>query len=321
MAKKIRVAVLGGGFSSEREISLMTAKQIMAALPGDRYEAEFIDVDKRGKWMDRRGDIIAGTDVAFIALHGRYGEDGRIQAVLDLWGVPYTGSGVLASALGMDKAKCMEFLAPAGIRIPAFVALRRGERSIEEIKNLVSERFGYPCVVKPNESGSSVATAIVRSEDRLEAAIKAAFEEDKTVLVMEYVKGRELTCGVMGDSGQTEAEALPPIEIIAHGSEFFDYQTKYFSKTVEEVCPAAISKELTEKIQRLSEKIHRSLGCEGLTRSDFILSEKDGELYFLEINTIPGQTEASLCPKEAKAIGLSFAEFIEKQIRMALEKK
>lgn len=313
--------MLGGGFSSEREISLMTAKQIMAALPSDRYEADFIDVDKEGKWMDRRGDIIAGTDVAFIALHGRYGEDGRIQAVLDLWGVPYTGSGVLASALGMDKAKCMEFLAPAGIRIPAFVALRRGERSIEEIKSLVSERFGYLCVVKPNESGSSVATAIVRSEDRLEAAVKAAFEEDKTVLVMEYVKGRELTCGVMGGSGQDKAEALPPIEIIAHGSEFFDYQTKYFSKTVEEVCPAAISKELTEKIQRLSEKIHQSLGCEGLTRSDFILSEKDGELYFLEINTIPGQTEASLCPKEAKAIGLSFAEFIEKQIRMALEKR
>jgi len=315
--KKIKVAVMAGGISNEREVSLKTAAQIAKALPKDKYNVSVLEIPKDEKQVL---GMLSKTlnknkiDVAFIALHGRFGEDGKIQAILDLLKIPYTGSGVLASSLGMDKVQCSNILENVGMLIPKFLALHKPG----EINSAIKKEIGYPCVVKPNESGSSIGVTIVKNSQNIKKAIRDAFKEDKTVIVQKYIQGRELTCGVMGNTGRTELTALPVVEIIADG-EFFDYQTKYFSNTVEEVCPARISAQLSKKIQELSKKIHATVGCDGLTRSDFILS-KDNKLYFLEINTIPGQTEASLCPKEAKAAGVPFGKFLEMQIKMALKK-
>jgi len=318
MSKKINIAIIGGGFSSEREISLKTSRQIAAVLPTDKYKVSFIDIDKKNNWLKK---ITKKIDVAFIALHGKFGEDGKIQAILDSFQIPYTGSGVLASALGMNKIKCLEFIKKRGINVPSSVVLRKRE----DIKNgllneCIRKNIKYPCVVKPNESGSSVGIAIVGNPAELKKAVNKAFKEDAAVIIEEYIRGRELTCGVLGNTGKTSLLVLPLVEIIVHGSNFFDYKEKYFSKTVEEICPAKIDKKTTDEVKKIAKLIHEALGCDGLTRSDFILSEKNNKIYFLEINTIPGQTAASLCPKEASALGWTFQEFVEKQIKLALVK-
>jgi D-alanine-D-alanine ligase len=321
MKKKIKVAVLSGGISNERGVSLKTAAQIAKALPKDKYQVSVLDIPKNEnkalKVLAKKLDP-KKIDVAFIALHGRFGEDGKIQGILDVLKIPYTGSGVLASALGMDKIQCSNILKNVGILIPEFLVLHNLQEMNIQAREL-EEIIGFPCVVKPNESGSSIGVTIVKDPMKLKRAVQEAFHEDKTVIVQKYIKGRELTCGVLGNNGRTELRALPVIEIIAHDAEFFDYQTKYFSNTVEEICPAKINQKIAQRVQTLSKKIHETLGCDGLTRSDFILS-KDNRLYFLEINTIPGQTEASLCPKEARAAGIPFGQFLEMQIELALVK-
>lgn len=318
MGKKINIAIIGGGFSSEREISLKTSRQVAAVLPTDKYKVSFINIGKKNNWLKK---ITKKIDVAFIALHGKFGEDGKIQAILDYFQIPYTGSGVLASALGMNKIKCLEFIKKQGIRVPRSVILGKREAiKIGSLNKCIKKDIGYPCVVKPNESGSSVGIAIVKNSAELKKAIKRAFKEDETLIIEEYIRGRELTCGVLGNTGKTKLSVLPPIEIIIHSSKFFDYKEKYFSKTVEEICPAEIGRETTNEVEKIAKLIHEALGCNGLTRSDFILSEKNNKIYFLEINTIPGQTKTSLCPKEAKALGWTFQEFVEKQIKLALVK-
>jgi len=322
MSKKIRVGVIAGGFSNEREISLMTSGQIVKALPKEKYEAFLIEVSKDEKSAIK--NLVnklsrKKIDVAFIGLHGRFGEDGKIQAIFDILRIPYTGSGVLASALGMDKIKCMEVLRKNKILIPQFITFYDKKINFLEANNKIKKSFGYPCVIKPNESGSSVGVNIAKNSKQLMPAIKKAFQEDKIVMAQKYIKGREFSCGVMGNSNRNNFLALPAIEIVAYDAEFFDYKTKYFSKTVKEICPASISFKIENKIKKISKKVHQILGCDGLTRSDFIL-DKNGKAYFLEINTIPGQTEASLCPEEAKAAGINFGKFLEMQIDMALKK-
>jgi D-alanine-D-alanine ligase len=348
--KKINVAVIAGGFSSEREVSLKSGAQIAKALDRRKYEPKLIEITKDGRWLlsapaaSRRGGTrvrsltllnpergitkrdFDGIDVAIIALHGAFGEDGAIQSLLELVGVPYTGSGVLASALGIDKVKTMEFAALAGVRVPKFITVACSSSASSHahsmvLKNIgmsVRKEIGYPCVVKPNASGSSVAVSIVHSKRELSAALRLAFAEDRMAIVQRYVRGRELTCGVLGNTGQTALRALPPIEIIP-AETFFDYEAKYNSPKTQEICPAQILKRIERELQRLSKKVHALLGCDGLTRSDFILGPKN-VLYFLELNTIPGMTEASLCPKEAKALGWSFSEFLDKIVALALER-
>ncbi len=336
--KKLNVAIVRGGFSNEREVSLKSGAQIARALPAERYNVSLIEIKKNGRWIlgGRKKSVAAYRnlktdfglkeadikkfDVVFIGLHGAFGEDGKIQALLETIGVPYTGSGVLASALGMNKAKTMEIAARAGMRVPPFIVLYRFPRAKDETRELrrrIKKTIaGYPLVVKPNESGSSVGITIVQSPVALRAALRAAFKECRTVLLQQYVKGRELTCGVMGNTGRGPLLPLPPVEIIPDGT-FFDYRSKYNSKKTRELCPAPIFPARTKELQRRSVGVHALIGCDGLTRSDFILGE-DGALYFLEINTIPGLTEASLCPKEARAMGWTFSEFIQKQIELAL---
>ena len=326
--KKINIALLGGGFSNEREVSIKTTEQIAKALPKNKYNVFQIEIKKNRKWFLKNTKKIIEIekflsakkiDLAFVALHGKFGEDGIIQALLEYYQIPYTGSGVLASALGMNKFKCLELVEKYKIKVPKSFCVNKNKK-LSEIKAKIKKQIGYPCVIKPNESGSSIGVSIIKKEKELPKALKKAFLEDDYVLVEEFIKGREITCGVLGNTGKTEILPLPPVEIISHDSTFFDYQAKYLSKATEEICPAKLNKRLTFKVQNFAQKAHEIIGCKGLTRSDFILRDKDNEFYFLEINTIPGQTEASLCPKEAKALKISFSKFIEKQIELALKK-
>jgi len=317
--KKIRIGVLMGGTSNEREVSLLSGEQVLKNLSCNLYDVSKIEITKDGKWLlDNKTfltvfpnrDLKKRFDIIFIALHGTFGEDGKVQAILDTLQIPYTGSGVLPSALGMNKAKTMELLTPHKVRVPRTISLRKCNKT-----PIVT----FPCVVKPNAAGSSVGISIVKNKTEITAALNKAFKEDDMVLIQEYIEGRELTCAIIGNSNKDDLIALPPIEIVSPGT-FFDYNAKYFSKKTQEICPAPIHSKTTKELARLSKLVHTILGCDGLTRSDFILSKKDNKLYFLEINTIPGLTEASLCPKAAKATGMTFPEFLDKQIKLALLK-
>lgn len=288
----------------------MSARQVIKSLSREKYTVKLIEVGKDGRFT------LPKINLAFIAMHGKFAEDGRLQGLLDIHDVPYTGSGVLASAVGMNKSLARKVVGSRGIVSPEnFEIFNLKTRGIAE---RIKKSFGFPCVVKPNESGSSVGVSIVTEERQLTSALKKAFKEDDSVIVERYVKGLEVTCGVLGNSYRSELYALPVVEIIP-GAQFFDYKAKYSSKATKEICPARLSPSLTRKIQSAAQTAHEALGCDGLTRSDFILSE-DEELYFLEINTIPGMTENSLCPKEAKAAGISFTEFLDMQVKLALSK-
>lgn len=348
--KKINLVIIGGGTSSEREVSLKTSRQIALSISQERYNVSFLEITTENKWLlknaatllDKKQDdagcneaitvksqdnylidttkIDGGIDLVFIALHGKNGEDGRVQAVFDLLGIPYTGSGILASALGMDKEKCALFVKSHGIITPKSLIVEKKDWPFDPSSKLAKKQIDFPYIVKPNESGSSVGVSLVTSSQELSHALDVAFKEDSRVIIEECIKGREFTCGVIGNTGQTEILSLPVTEIITPESEFFDYEAKYYSQRTEEICPANIPQDLKEKIQTEAITIHKLLGCDGLTRSDFIFSSENDQLYFLEINTIPGQTEASLCPKEARAMGWTFEEFIEKQMELALKK-
>ena len=336
---KINVMIICGGPSNEREVSLKTGLQIAKALPKNKYRLAVAEISKEGRWF-LRGSAdrllenkqttskalvpsndsreFRAIDVAFIGMHGKFGEDGKIQALLETIGIPYTGSGVLASALGMNKLKTLEVVGKYGIVTPKFMALYAFPRGKEmpKLRAKIKKEIGYPCVVKPNESGSSIGISIVRKPEQLPGALRSAFKEDRMVLIEQYIKGKEVTCATMGNTGQTEIVALPPIEIIPDG-EFFDYDSKYFSAKTQEICPARISKKQTRELQALAKKAHAVIGCDGLSRSDFILTNR-GKFYFLEINTIPGLTAASLAPKAARAHGMPFPEFLDKQVQLAL---
>lgn len=312
----MKIAVVYGGDSNERDISLMTGKQIAGALKKE-HDVLLLELGAPHTYIDKLRDLRGKVDLVFIALHGKYGEDGLIQATLDLLQIAYTGSGVLASSLAMDKVMTFDFLQKHGIQIADYFVLH-DSYDLEKVKEHIIKRLDYPCIVKPSRSGSSVGVSVVKDMEDLEKAIQVAFKEDDAIIVQKFIKGRELTCGVMGNAHKTELEALPIAEIVTPEGKFFDYENKYFSKETQEIAPADIDPKVAEKIQILSKNIHLVFACRGLTRSDFILS-KDEQLYFLEINTIPGQTEASLCPKEAKAAGMSFEEFILKQVDLAIK--
>ena len=315
---KLRVTVLCGGPSSEREVSLRSGRQILGFLNPEKYESRILELSNEPDLIYLSlQDAKVSTDIAFIALHGRFGEDGKIQAMLDSLRIPYTGSGVMASALGMNKMKSMDIARLAGIRVPTFFSIP-DLFPLPLAEQTIQGSFGYPCVVKPNESGSSLGVTIVRDSTGLGLALQKAFIEDRAVIIQRYIAGRELTCGVLGNSHEGTLTALPPIEIIP-GQTFFDYEAKYQSANTREICPAEIPDELEKEVQDASKKIHELLSCGGLTRSDFIYGD-DSKLYLLEINTIPGMTEASLCPKEAKALGWSFGEFLDQIIDLAAKR-
>jgi D-alanine-D-alanine ligase len=302
-----KVAVLLGGVSAEREVSLHTGEQVMAALLEAGAEPTAIDTADLSFIETLR---TGGFDVAFICLHGRFGEDGTIQGLLEILGLPYIGSGVLASALAIDKVMSKHLFAAAGLRSPEYVALRAGEPV--DIAGIVAA-LGEKSVVKPANEGSSVGMTIVHSAEELPAAIEKAFSFDPSVLVERFVPGAEVTVGVLG---MDEPFALPTLEIVPE-NEFYDYESKYVPGMSRHIIPANVSVEARAECQRLALAAHRALGCRGLSRADTIVTA-DGTVYLLEINTIPGMTATSLLPDSARAGGIEFPELCATLVSYAL---
>ncbi|HEY9766783.1 MAG TPA: D-alanine--D-alanine ligase [Chroococcales cyanobacterium] len=307
---KIRVAVLAGGLSSEREVSLRSGAMVIRNLDPERYQGELLDLmDLLPGGKRELSSLSRDFDVAFLALHGRGGEDGTVQGALELLGLPYIGSGVMASALAMNKSRTKQIYRQAGIPTPPSLTFY-GEESSVLAK--VAE-MGYPVVVKAEDQGSSVGVAIAQNEGEFQKAWEAATALSGEILVEKFVSGIEISCGVIGDEN---LEALPVIEIVPHKS-FFDYEAKYTPGISEEIVPARISPELTRRVQEIALSAHRALGCYGLSRTDMVIGER---IEVLETNTIPGLTENSLLPQEARAAGIMLPELFDRLILCALKR-
>ncbi|MEO8065284.1 MAG: D-alanine--D-alanine ligase [Candidatus Doudnabacteria bacterium] len=339
--KKLRIALIFGGTSQEREISLKSGKNVAENLSKKKYDVTPVEISEKGQWLissptikqiEKLGytkkissnrEIVpidknsqGKIDVAFLALHGPGGEDGTIQGVLQSLGVKYTGSGILASALAMDKAKTKRVVASEGILVAPHVILN-SEEYRKNSKKYLNKLHGK-LVIKPNRIGSSLGVTIAKSKKEIKAGIRRAFEHDSEILIEEYLSGRELTVPVLGNQ---KLQALPVIEILPkRGSEFFDFRAKYNPDYSDEIVPAHIPRSLAKNLQERAVLIHKLLGCRGVSRSDFIVKD-NGQIYFLEINTIPGMTANSLTPKSAKAAGISYPQFLDKLIGLALDKE
>lgn len=302
----MKIAVLMGGTSSEREISLKTGRAIEKALRSQGLQVTGIDADNQlaTKLLAEK------VDLAFLALHGKYGEDGSVQGLLEVMGIPYTGSGVLASALAFHKAKTKAVLGFHHIPTPQFAVLTQTDFVSHpgKIKELV---WQYPIVVKPCEEGSTFGVSLVRSPDELEVACNHAFRYGKEALIEDYISGQEVTVGILGD------QALPVVEVIPL-SGFYDYESKYTVGKTEYVVPARLEEKLYQQLQRWGLCTHRALGCKGVSRVD-IRIDQQGNPFVLEVNTIPGMTETSLLPKAARVAGISFEELVKRILVLALE--
>lgn len=307
--KKLTIALLSGGISSERDVSIASGNQVYEALDRDKYEV--IRYDPKTDLPKLIADA-ADIDAALIILHGPYGEDGTVQGLLDLLNIPYQGSGVLGSAIGMNKLVSKQLYKNAGLPVAPYLTFN----SIDMVNPLeVVDKLGLPLVVKPITGGSSIGLSIVKTEDSLSAALEKAFAEDREIIIEAYVKGIELTGGVVGND---ELQALPIVEIIpGEEFEFFDYTAKYTPGASEEVCPARIDDAMTAKAQTYAKTAHRALCCKGYSRTDMILA--DGEIYVLETNTIPGMTPTSLLPQAAGVAGISFSQLLDRLIELGLE--
>lgn len=290
-----RIAVLLGGASQEREISLRTGGAIAKALRSRGYDVVEIDVGDGAELVARLSRERPAA--AVVALHGKFGEDGCIQGLLEMLRLPYTGGGVLASAVGMDKVLCLEIARGLGIPCPAGVVLCADEAERIELP------MALPVIVKPAREGSTINMTIVHTEVELAPAIRQAAQSDEKIIVERYVAGREVTVGLIN------GRALPVLEI-APKSGFYDYASKYTKGMTEYIVPARIPEEIAARLQEWSTRLYRAIECDGTARADFIVTE-EGEAVFLEINTIPGMTELSLVPKAAAHVGLSFEDLCE----------
>lgn len=303
-----RVAVLMGGPSTERAVSLNTGNAVLNALLEKGYTAVAIDLEPERLLEQLRAETI---DVVFNAVHGRYGEDGAIQGVLELAGIPYTGSGICASAVAIDKALCKLLFSAADIPTPRYV-LARATEPIAVVNERVTSQLKLPLVVKAATQGSSIGVYIVKTQPELIAAIKAAFKYSSCVVIEDFIHGRELTVAVMPNG-----KALPIIEIIPI-SGCYDYDSKYTSGATEYVVPAYIEQNLAERIQATALAVYNLVGCCGVARVDLMLANNDS-YHVLEINTIPGMTATSLVPKAAAAVGISFGDLCEQLLLSVLE--
>lgn len=319
--KKIRLALLSGGDSSEREVSLNSGRQVYEALDKNKYDILRYDPKTDLKQIVEDASSI---DARLLILHGPNGEDGTVQGLLDLLKIPYQGAGVLGSALAMNKLASKKMYEQAGINVPPYTSFSKGDRLTIDAAQINSwiEAIGLPIVVKPACAGSSVGMSIVkRKRDIAEVkaditrAVEKAFEFDSNVILEAYIRGVELTCGVLGNF---EIEALPVIEIIPGKEyEFFDYNAKYLKGATEEICPARIDDAVRQRVQDYAIAAHKALFLRGYSRSDMILS--NGELYLLETNTIPGMTATSLYPQSAQVAGYSFSSLLDRLIALAME--
>jgi D-alanine-D-alanine ligase len=335
MGGKLKVAVLFGGTSMERDVSIASGAQVVNALREAGHEVVAVDTatgvldsgaerrllvsgvaprppEEKSLDLLRSGDVTSfvrapemkGIDVIFLALHGGTGEDGTLQALLDLVGIPYIGSGMLASAIAMDKDIAKRLFRAAGVPTPNWLMA-----PVDGVQ--VRREVGFPCVVKPSKQGSTVGLSVVRDAAGLEAAIAEAFRFDDEVMIEQFIPGRELTVPVLGE------EALPVGEILSK-NEIFDYEAKYQPGMAEEIFPAELTPAQSAEAQRLALLAHRALKLGGYSRIDFRL-DAEGVFWCLEANTLPGMTAASLFPKGAQAAGMSFPELCDRLCRLAIE--
>jgi D-alanine-D-alanine ligase len=308
-SKKLRLALIAGGLSGEREVSLKSGDAVQNALDPGKYDvARYDPREGLARFMKDHEQI----DLAFVLLHGKYGEDGSMQGFLDLLGVPYVGSGVLASAIALNKKVAKDIYRIAGLRVVEDVHLtRRTSFCVDHIL----EKLGASTVVKPVSGGSSLGVAVCHGREDLKEGLERAFRYDEEVLVETFLQGREITGCVLGND---VLEVLPLIEIVPNPEYvFFDYSAKYTPGATNEICPARISATHAEAAQSTAKKAHRALGCRVWSRTDMIIHHD--QVYLLETNTIPGMTETSLVPLAAKTAGLSFPQFVDRLIHLSLE--
>lgn len=349
--KRLRVGVIMGGQSAERDVSLASGQNIISNLDEKKYVSIPIEITARGEWVLPVGLLRPGgesgakesvpsedlqvptifpimvdgrrvgmslselIDVAFIALHGPLGEDGTVQGVLELAGIPYTGSGLLASALGMNKLLSKKIFLQEGLPVAPFLSVEAIQWK-QDRKSLIQkmQNLGFPVVVKPVAQGSSIGVTIVKEKEELGHALEQAFNHDPIAIAEKYLEGKEIQVGIVGNR---DLLPLPPIEIVSK-KEFFDYEAKYDPTKAEEIVPARISQAETRLLQDLAVRAYRALGCRGFARIDMFLCK--GSPFVSEVNTIPGLTSGSLFPKEARAAGMEFPELLDRLIQLALER-
>ncbi len=305
----ISVALLAGGASGERDISLASGAGAREALEEAGFHVTMLDPVVKNDLVRL---ITEDFDVAFICLHGRYGEDGTIQGMLDLLGIPYIGSGVWSSAIAIDKARSKLFYQKNGINTPQSMLLKRGDAvDVNAIVNTV----GVPCVVKPASAGSALGVHILTDRADIADAVESVFTIDCEAIIETYIKGTELTVSVIGNK---EPFSLPIIEIVPK-NEFYDFESKYAPGGSQHICPARLSDEQTKKVQEIAVAAHKALGCCGVSRTDIIM-DGNGVCWVLETNTLPGMTSTSLLPDAARVAGYSFSELCTMLIQLAFEK-
>jgi D-alanine-D-alanine ligase len=325
----VRVAVLLGGRSSEHDISLASARSVIEALDPERYETVTVEIGRDGRWELGTGDDgsvaetlpvptakVPGTlgevDVVFPVLHGPFGEDGTVQGLLELAGVPYVGAGVLGSALAMDKDVFKAVMRDRGIPVTRNITLRQGQAP--------ENPFGYPVFVKPARLGSSVGISKAHDDEELAAAVALAFQHDEKVLVEEFVDGVEVECGVLGNE---RPEASLPGEIVSHGfsgADWYDYSAKYDEGGMDLVIPPRLEQETIERVQELAVQAFVAGECEGMARVDFFVTP-DGEVLVNELNTIPGFTATSVYAALFEASGIPYPELVDRLVQLALERQ
>ena len=297
------IGILAGGLSNERDVSLRSGEAVQAALNAEGYNTVFIDCvgDVKSKILD------AKISIAFIALHGRFGEDGTVQAICEDTGIPYTGSGVEASRLALDKIASKEVFKIKGIPVADYRIWVDGQKA--DSGGLV-----FPVVVKPQFEGSSIGLSIVEEGRGFADALREAFKYGDKVIVEKYIRGKEITVGILDE------EPLPVIQVVPYGRKFYDYEAKYKSPDTEYVVPALIDEKFYRDAQDMALKAHTSLGCQGFSRVDMVIQD-DGKIFILEVNTIPGLTRRSLLPKAAKEAGYDFGELCAKLVELALKEE
>ena len=308
MANKIRIAVLSGGWSKERGVSVNSGKAVLGALDKRKYEIVSFDPkdDLNILWQQRHE-----LDLVFNVLHGKYGEDGRIQGLLEVFGIPFVGSGVLSSAMAMNKRVTKEVYKNVGLRVAKDIILKKEKGiCISEIKEIL----GTPIVIKPVSEGSSIGISIMENDRDIRVGIEKAFQFDLEVLLEEYVAGREITCAVLG---RKHLETLPVVEIVPNDRHrFFDFDAKYTAGESQEICPAQIGSRMEKKASEMAKNAHQALQCRDWSRSDMIIN--NDMIYMLETNTIPGMTETSLVPLAAKGKGWRLGQLLDRMIATCL---
>lgn len=323
-SRKLKVGVMRGGPSSEYEVSLKTGANILSALR-DRHKVHDILIDKSGGWhidgLARTPErIFPHVDVLFNALHGQYGEDGRVQQILDSHGVPYTGSKALPSAIGMNKVLAKKFFKDAGLKTPRHVEIRRDNFDGQVISKTFKD-FSDEVIVKPTSAGSSIGVSLIRRKEDLSRAIEAALEHSTSALIEEFIEGREATCGVVQGSFGSDTYALHPVEIknLSEERDVWNYASKYSDELHELICPGNFNATEEKAIQNGAMLAHKALGLRHYSRSDFIVAD-DG-VYILEVNTLPGMTQSSLFPKALAVAECSLPDFLDHILLLAVNER